>query len=655
MLLVAALLLWLQLGGSASEPVSSNSSIAATTPEALPPGDQEVCQIWKNMTQQEICDYINYNDDICEGGGYLLWSQYVECQFNTGKKVTVIIAGVLWMFMLFVMVSSTADDFFSPSVSSIVAHLKISESIAGVTFMAFGNGAPDIFGSIASVLSSPKPKAGLALGELFGAGTFVTTVVTATIILVKPFKIDIFSTLRDILFYLVAIGWILFVFLHSDQVYIWEPAGFLGLYLIYLLTVIVGHHLHRRKRKQQKRENSMKNKLNGITSRQGSIFPVIPEVHIISDAVEKIQESPNGDLPAVTARKEMMKRASIAINGDILNVFPVTAQAMASTILEYDENQSDGEETSEEEFVVSHNHVYVGHEVRSRAATLVPPPIKVVTWQTCLLDVYKHLHPLPSDWDEQGRFSKVLSVIKIPAMFFFKLTIPLNETSWSKTVAIIQAIFAPQWFLFAIQLSLWQPFDGSPGLYAYALPLSAVVIALLWFFTSFETQPRYYTEVSSYVGFLMSISWIYFISSEIVNVVTMLGVISQISHEVLGLTILAWSNSIGDLIADISVVKQGYPRMAMAAAIGGPLFNLLMGFGIPFLIAKANGRIVTIEFNATYKVLILFLAISLVTTLVACFVQRFYLRRPHAIVLILIYLAFITTIILIETQVIVWN
>ncbi|VDL78421.1 unnamed protein product [Nippostrongylus brasiliensis] len=97
-------------------------------------------------------------------------------------------------------------------------------------------------------------------------------------------------------------------------------------------------------------------------------------------------------------------------------------------------------------------------------------------------------------------------------MFFFKLTIPLNETSWSKTVAIIQAIFAPQWFLFAIQLSLWQPFDGSPGLYAYALPLSA--------------------EVSSYVGFLMSISWIYFISSEIVNVVTMLGVISQISHEV---------------------------------------------------------------------------------------------------------------------------
>ncbi|KAK6042901.1 Sodium/calcium exchanger protein [Cooperia oncophora] len=114
----------------------------------------------------------------------------------------------------------------------------------------------------------------------------------------------------------------------------------------------------------------------------------------------------------------------------------------------------------------------------------------------------------------------------------------------------------------------------------------------------------------------MSISWIYFISSEIVNVVTMFGVISQISHEVLGLTILAWSNSIGDLIADIAVVKQGYPRMAISASIGGPLFNLLIGFGLPFLIAKAKGRTVTIDFNPTYKMLVLFLGISLTTTLI---------------------------------------
>uniref|UniRef100_A0A1I7XQ20 Na_Ca_ex domain-containing protein n=1 Tax=Heterorhabditis bacteriophora TaxID=37862 RepID=A0A1I7XQ20_HETBA len=200
----------------------------------------------------KICTYVSTNGDICEGGGYLLWSQYVECQENIAAKVIVIVTGVIFMLILFVMISSTADDFFSPSVSAIVAHLKISESIAGVTFMAFGNGAPDIFGSIASVLSSPMPKAGLALGELLdeqvngqmhdvqrkrelqgtrrqkrkeSAGVFVTTMVTATIVLTKPFKVDIYATFRDLIFYLIALGWILFVFLYGTQVFIWEPCG----------------------------------------------------------------------------------------------------------------------------------------------------------------------------------------------------------------------------------------------------------------------------------------------------------------------------------------------------------------------------------------------------------------------------------------------
>lgn len=43
--------------------------------------------------------------------------------------------------------------------------------------MAFGNGAPDIFSSIASVTGVQDPQAGLAISELLGGGIFVTTVV----------------------------------------------------------------------------------------------------------------------------------------------------------------------------------------------------------------------------------------------------------------------------------------------------------------------------------------------------------------------------------------------------------------------------------------------------------------------------------------------
>ncbi|PIO69956.1 Sodium/calcium exchanger protein [Teladorsagia circumcincta] len=382
--------------------------------------------------EAEVCDYINYHDDICEGGGYLLWTQYVECQFDTGKKVGVIIAGFFWMLMLFVMVSSTADDFFSPSVSSIVAHLKISESIAGVTFMAFGNGAPDIFGSIASVLSSPKPKAGLALGELLGAGIFVTSVVTATIILVRPFKIDIFATIRDLIFYLIALGWILFVFLYSNQVYIWEPSGYLGLYAIYIITVIVGYRLHKRKRKHQ-RENSLKKAFNNVVSRRGSVHPTsVPDITIVSAAIEKLkaEDTLKEDTSDSNNYEESAKRKSVVINGDTLAIFPISAVALASAIIEEGAaNGSDSEELSEDEFVVSHNQVFTGHEARSRAASIAPPPLKVVSVKTFFYDILKHFHPLPADWDEQGRLSKFLSVMKMPAMIMFKLTIPLNETT----------------------------------------------------------------------------------------------------------------------------------------------------------------------------------------------------------------------------------
>lgn len=45
-----------------------------------------------------------------------------------------------------------------------------------MTFMAFGNGVSDVLTSVASVLSSPQPKADLALGELIGMQSYSHTV-----------------------------------------------------------------------------------------------------------------------------------------------------------------------------------------------------------------------------------------------------------------------------------------------------------------------------------------------------------------------------------------------------------------------------------------------------------------------------------------------
>merc|ERR1711933_483011 len=78
------------------------------------------------------------------------------------------------------------------------------------------------------------------------------------------------------------------------------------------------------------------------------------------------------------------------------------------------------------------------------------------------------------------------------------------------------------------------------------------------------------------MAFLSAVSWIEVVANELVNLLTTLGVISTIDLALLGLTVLAWGNSIGDMIADVSVSKRGYAKMGISAAIGGPTSNIFI-------------------------------------------------------------------------------
>ncbi|KAL2457821.1 cation/calcium exchanger 5 [Forsythia ovata] len=66
------------------------------------------------------------------------------------------------------------------------------------------------------------------------------------------------------------------------------------------------------------------------------------------------------------------------------------------------------------------------------------------------------------------------------------------------------------------------------------------------------------------VVFDMSVFWISSAAGEHLNCLVALGVILELSPALLGLTILAWGNSIGDLVADVAVAKAGLLAMAMA-------------------------------------------------------------------------------------------
>ena len=93
----------------------------------------------------------------------------------------------------------------------------MSENLAGETLIALGNGAPDLFTSLAVAINMDfksghhKHDFGFILGELLGSGMFVTTVIIAVIICIKPFRTLEGPLLRVMIFYLISIYLTFFV------------------------------------------------------------------------------------------------------------------------------------------------------------------------------------------------------------------------------------------------------------------------------------------------------------------------------------------------------------------------------------------------------------------------------------------------------------
>ncbi|GMR52410.1 hypothetical protein PMAYCL1PPCAC_22605, partial [Pristionchus mayeri] len=255
--------------------------------------------------------------------------------------------------------------------------------------------------------------------------------------------------------------------------------------------------------------------------------------------------------------------------------------------------------------------------------------------------------------EKPSMFDRIKTYALWPIVLVFKLTIPLSTAEWSRPVAIALAIISPQSFLFNIQMLLVEPISGGPGLYAYAPIISVIVIVFILCVTGAE-EPRFYGITYALLGFVMSASWMYAIANEVVDAVTMLGVVTGIDQAILGLTVIAWANCVGDLVSDSSVARQGFPRMGMAAATGGPLFNVLVGFGLPFVISKIQGDEVPIKLNGTSLIMITFLLISLIFTSLNLIIFRGHFKRIYGFALIAIYLAFLVFVILSTTGVLVW-
>jgi sodium/potassium/calcium exchanger 6 len=97
--------------------------------------------------------------------------------------------------------------------------------------------------------------------------------------------------------------------------------------------------------------------------------------------------------------------------------------------------------------------------------------------------------------------------------------------------------------------------------------------------------------IFSIAAFFLSIVWIWFIANILIDLLGVLGLIIGLKPSYLGITLLAWGNSVGDMMANQAVAKKGFARMALTGCFAGPLFNLLLGLGLSLSIQGLNGNL----------------------------------------------------------------
>ncbi|KAJ4841449.1 hypothetical protein Tsubulata_003539 [Turnera subulata] len=182
-------------------------------------------------------------------------------------------------------------------------------------------------------------------------------------------------------------------------------------------------------------------------------------------------------------------------------------------------------------------------------------------------------------------YTTIVFILEMPLYLPRRLTIPVVcQRRWSKPIAVISVTLAP--ILLSILWNAQEKYATSDiTLLAYGIGVSiGLAFGVLAYFTTEDScPPKKFSVLWLAAGFLMSVIWSYITAQELVALLVSLGYLFGISPSILGLTVLAWGNSLGDLVTNLTMALNGGPEGAQVAISGcyaGPIFNFLFGMGL---------------------------------------------------------------------------
>lgn len=475
------------------------------------------------------------------------WLYHLYTSHAIPKSAFLLLSLVL-IVCQFYLLYAIADRHLTWSLEHLSGYAHLSPHLAGLTLLAFGNGAPDFFTAIFGAGEEPE----LILGSSAGAGLFIVTVVFGLVIvlakghetvedssaadqrLVLPFyaepktecqsddpreiklsaksigwlsrpKVAALPFIRSLVLFCFCVSALSFFALHR-QVAFWQAGLLVLIYLVYMASVILQHyHNHYRQRKRDR---------------------------IACSASE--------------TKEEAKRFTQEEIRWAYQESFPKGLFARIYRALWLACWQFESRKTGFFALDVLKTILKIPFELLLNFTIL---PLEDPTESAQTIEHYLALRLL-------HRIRAV--VVPIPAMIFAWTLLFLPED---------HSILATKPLTWAIICS------------------AGAFLSILIFATTSTIGPPRFFPLHVLIAFAYSILWIYAVSSQLVASLSLAGGVAGISTTIIGILVLAWGNSFGDLVADVALARNGAAETAIAAVFGGPIQNVLLTIGMSFCLA----------------------------------------------------------------------
>ncbi|XP_020805741.1 sodium/potassium/calcium exchanger 6, mitochondrial [Drosophila serrata] len=565
------------------------------------------CFVAREIMYEDKCDFVRRAVDCNRSTNVVPYMFLMSCKLqciNAFQEHCLLALFVTMSFMMLALLMHVVYSYYGPALKTVSKLIHMNEHLAGVTILAFGNSSADLFVHLANVRSKvPVFSASIC------SALFVAMVSGGLVCYINPFRMDGFETVRDILFLIFGMSLVNFYLLRPMEVSAMEFVGMFMVYFLYILVNILDLYLMRR------------------------------EITILKAKIEKLEENDYSFENEV--KLYSLRRTLDRFQDHKLQIYEKRNSRVSLNIMDFATKR-----------MATYKRVSVNMEKNRN----IMYDIRRGKNHRLLKDFLLELRAIKcSDWRKANMIGRALLIAKAPLVLICILYIPLvdyemKKHGWKKLLNILHVVVNPSISVMVFSSLLTTPSDKlwyiemkndyKYGVYTIMITMPFAVVI---YYTSRTDRPPRYHWAFAIMNLTGCMILIYVCATEIDRVMAVVSRNLELDEEFMSASVKSWTNNLGTVVANTAMAMYGYPKMAYASAIGGPIFTLVMSPSIVLFVRKmlnepdeSSTEFGDYGHNAFY-----FLLFGLLCTLLWTTTLGFFARRSMGIFSITLYVIYI--------------